>query len=111
VNYYRLKMVDLATNGVDRPFAYSQIISVDFAGTGNSPVVLFPNPVTDKLYIRNGNRPFLNVDLHSLCGTHLYTSAKNQSVVDVAKLVSGMHWVTIHYADGSRSSHKIVIAH
>lgn len=111
VNYYRLKMVDFATNGLDHPFAYSQIVSVDFAGTGSSAVVLFPNPVTDKLYIRSGNRPFSKVRLHSLLGALLYTSAENQSVVDVAKLVSGMHWVTIHYADGSQSSHKIVIVH
>ncbi|WP_229240830.1 S8 family serine peptidase [Dyadobacter sp. SG02] len=106
VAYYRLKMVDL-----DETYAYSQIVSVDFAGKGDSPVVLFPNPVTDKLYIRSGNRRFSKVQLHSLAGTHLYTSAENQSVVDVAKLASGMHWVTIHYADGSRSSHKIVIVH
>lgn len=116
VNYYRLKMVDHATgtperDGVDQPFAYSHIVSVDFAGTGDSPVVLFPNPATDKLYIRSGNRRFSKVQLHAASGTQLYTSAENQSVVDVAKLVSGMHWVTIHYADGSRSSHKIVIVH
>jgi hypothetical protein len=106
VAYYRLKMVD-----ADQTFAYSQIVSVDFAGTGHSPVVLFPNPVTDKLYIRSGNRRFSKIQLHSLSGTHLYTSAENQSVVDVARLASGMHWVTIHYTDGSQSSHKIVIVH
>lgn len=111
VAYYRLKMVDLPANGADAAFAYSQIVSIDFAGKGDSPVVLFPNPVTDKLYIRSGNRRFSKVQLHSLSGSHLYTSAENQSVVDVAKLVSGMHWVTIHYADGSQSSHKIVIVH
>lgn len=116
VAYYRLKMVDRAAgtperDHLDQAFAYSQIVSVDFAGKGNSPVVLFPNPVTDKLYIRSGNRRFSKVQLHSLLGTHLYTSAENQSVLDVAKLASGMHWVTIHYADGSQSSHKIVIVH
>ena len=106
VAYYRLKMIDL-----DGTFAYSQIVSVDFAGTGNSPVVLFPNPVTDKLYIRSGNRQFSKVQLHSLSGVSLYVSAENQSVVDVGRLTSGVHWVTIHYADGSQSSHKIVIVH
>lgn len=111
VNYYRLKMVDLAVNQMGQAFAYSQIVSVDFGAAGNSPVVLFPNPVIDKLFIRTGNRRFSKVQLHSLTGTHLYTSAENQSVVDVAKLGSGMHWVTIHYMDGSQSSHKIVIMH
>ncbi|WP_426294299.1 S8 family serine peptidase [Dyadobacter endophyticus] len=111
VNYYRLKMVDYAAGTPDRTFAYSHIVSVDFAATGNSPVVLFPNPATDKLYIRSGNRRFSKVELHAASGTQVYTSAENQSVVDVAKLVSGMHWVTIDYADGSRSSHKIVIVH
>lgn len=106
VAYYRLKMIDL-----DQTFAYSQIVSVDFAGTGNNPVALFPNPVTDKLYIRSGNRRFLKVQLHSLSGVQLYTSAENQSVADVGRLTSGVHWVTIHYTDGSRSSHKIVIVH
>ncbi|MBO9617104.1 MAG: S8 family serine peptidase [Dyadobacter sp.] len=106
VAYYRLKMVDF-----DQTFAYSQIVSVDFAGTGNVPVVLFPNPVTDKLFIRTGNRRFSKVQLHSLSGVHLYTSAENQSVLDVGRLASGMHWVTIHYSDGSQSSHKIVIVH
>ncbi|WP_229212801.1 S8 family serine peptidase [Dyadobacter soli] len=106
LNYYRLKMVDH-----DQTFAYSQIVSVDFSGAGNAPVVLFPNPVTDKLYIKSGNRRFSKAQLHSLSGTHLYTSAENQSVLDVAKVAPGMHWLTIHYADGSRSSHKIVIVH
>jgi hypothetical protein len=111
VSYYRLKMVDRAADRLDQPFAYSHIVSVDFAGTGSSPVVLFPNPVTDKLYIRSGNRRFSKVRIHAASGTQLYTSAENQSVLDVAKLVSGMHWVTIHYTDGSQSSHKIVIVH
>jgi len=102
--YYRLKMVDL-----DGTFAYSQIVSVDFSGKGNAPVVLFPNPVADKLYIRTGNRRFSKVQLHSLSGAHLYTSAENQSVLDVARLAPGMHWVTIFYTDGSQSSHKIVV--
>lgn len=106
VSYYRLKMVDQ-----DQTFAYSQIVSVDFAGTGNAPVVLYPNPVTDKLYIRSGNRRLSKVQLHSLSGTHLYTSGENQAVVDVAKLAAGMHWVTIQYADGSQSRHKVVIVH
>ncbi|MNL14601.1 hypothetical protein D3C87_1355490 [compost metagenome] len=111
VNYYRLKMVDYAAGTPDRTFAYSHIVSVDFAATGDSPVVFFPNPANDKLYIRSGNRRFSKVELHAVSGTQVYTSAENQSVVEVAKLVSGIHWVTIDYVDGSRSSHKVVIVH
>jgi hypothetical protein len=106
MNYYRLKMVDF-----DQTFAYSQIVSVDFAHAGGSPVVLFPNPVTDKLFIRAGNRRVSKVLLQSLSGNQLYASTENPQEVDVRKLASGVHFVTIHYSDGSKSAHKIVIVH
>lgn len=111
VGYYRLKMVDFATDQPNAPFAYSRIVSVDFGTAGNARVVLYPNPVADKLHIHSGNRRFLKVQLHSLAGAITYASGENQAELDVAKLVPGLHWVTIHYADGSRSVHKIVVVH
>ncbi|MCF0069466.1 S8 family serine peptidase [Dyadobacter sp. CY261] len=106
VNYYRLKMVDM-----DRTFAYSQIVSVDFGNQEGASVVLFPNPVTDKLNIRTGNRRLAKVSLYSQSGHEVYSVGANNHSLDVAQLVPGVHWVTIHYADGTQSSHKIVIVH
>lgn len=45
MNYYRLKMVD-----ADGRFTYSKIVSV--AAPVNNEIVIFPNPVKDKLFIR-----------------------------------------------------------
>jgi Secretion system C-terminal sorting domain len=45
--YYRLKIVD-----VDGRFTYSKIIAI--AAPVNNAIMIFPNPVNDKLYIRLG---------------------------------------------------------
>lgn len=45
INYYRLKMVD-----ADGRFTYSKIIVI--AAPVNNAVIVFPNPVKDKLFIR-----------------------------------------------------------
>jgi hypothetical protein len=63
------------------------------------------------LFIRAGNRRVSKVLLQSLSGNQLYASTENPQEVDVRKLASGVHFVTIHYSDGSKSAHKIVIVH
>ena len=45
INYYRLKMVD-----GDGRFTYSKIIAI--SAPVNNSIMVFPNPVSDKLYIR-----------------------------------------------------------
>ncbi|GGN11968.1 hypothetical protein GCM10010967_54920 [Dyadobacter beijingensis] len=104
INYYRLKMVDM-----DDTFAYSQIVSADF-GTEAS-VTLFPNPVTDRLNIRTAGRRLTRVRLHSLSGQEVMSGGEGTQSMDVSRLTSGVHWVSIQYADGSRSNHKIIIVH
>ena len=48
INYYRLKMVD-----ADGRFTYSKIIAI--AAPASNAIMVFPNPVNDKLFIRLTN--------------------------------------------------------
>ncbi|ACT91881.1 peptidase S8 and S53 subtilisin kexin sedolisin [Dyadobacter fermentans DSM 18053] len=105
LNYYRLKMVDL-----DESYAFSQIVSVDFAA-GDTQVTVFPNPVSGKLFVRAGRKRLASMEVHAVSGTRLLVSNSDQPVVDVSHVVPGMHWLTVHYTDGSRSHHKIVVVH
>ena len=49
VNYYRLKMVDN-----DGTFSYSKTIAVEWDKARKNTLMLFPNPVKDKIYL-SGN--------------------------------------------------------
>ena len=105
INYYRLKMIDS-----DEKFAYSQIVIVDFSKDGQSPVVLYPNPVANKLLIRDGNRSWTGLKLLNAAGTVIYESKSKISELDLGNFAPGSYWVTIGFTDGSQSSQEVVVA-
>lgn len=49
-NFYRLKMIDRAADGLDGMFAYSQIRNASFKCEGG--IAPYPNPAVDKILIR-----------------------------------------------------------
>jgi hypothetical protein len=104
INYYRLKMVDL-----DQKFTYSRVVSADFSKAGLVPVVLYPNPTAGKLLIRASNRAWKDVRLYSAVGTQVYASGKMTESLDLSQFAAGAYWVTIHYDDGSQSTHEIMV--
>lgn len=52
--YYRLKMIDRATDGSDAGFEYSTIRSVSFDGEAEWKV--FPNPAKEKIFVEFGGK-------------------------------------------------------
>jgi hypothetical protein len=102
-NLYRLKMVDR-----DETFAYSGIrqLRLDDLATG---VSLYPNPVSDKLYVKDFSKIAL-LEVIDLTGRSVYKSAvKDASGINVSSLSGGMYIVKITGKDGAQSSQKILI--
>ncbi|MDR0413716.1 MAG: carbohydrate-binding protein [Dysgonamonadaceae bacterium] len=85
--------------------------SVNGAGTGitapqaNPVVSVFPNPVSDKLYLRHGETATLTV--FDLSGARLY-EVTNASSVDLSALPAGVYLVAVQPQGGEKSVHKIV---
>lgn len=105
VNYYRLKMVDN-----DLSFGYSPMRSIEFGGKPS--IVLYPNPVKDKLQIESPNwQNVSKVVIFNLNGNAVYNSGSiPQSVINVQSLASGMYIVKITYSNGTTENLKVAIA-
>jgi hypothetical protein len=100
-NLYRLKMVDK-----DETFAYSSIRNIAFEGAG---IATYPNPVSDKLLIRNFDQ-IKEVALNSTSGRELFHDRKVSSEgIDVSKLPAGIYIVTLTLFDGTISTHKVAV--
>lgn len=102
LNYYRLKMVDL-----DDTFAYSvtKTISMDVE------LVLFPNPVSDKIYLKGiSAESFKAASILTVAGQQVASAqALPANGIDVKHLPEGIYLVQIAKIDGTLSTHKIVI--
>lgn len=114
-NLYRLKMVDRAAGTPERDrkdatFAYSRIQSVNFEGLSEADLSVYPNPVSDKLFIRD----FVGVtqiEITDLTGRLVYQSKENATgEVNVKSLSNGMYVINVTRANGQRSSQEIVVA-
>ncbi|MBE9461699.1 DUF6923 family protein [Dyadobacter subterraneus] len=105
-NLYRLRMVDK-----DGTFAFSRIQSVTFDET-SSDLSVYPNPSTDKLYIRDYST-VKNITISNLNGTPVYQSisfASGNGFIDLTNFPQGMYFVKISRANGISTTHKVLIA-
>lgn len=106
-NFYRLKMVDRAADGLDGTFAYSQIRNVSFKNEGG--VAPYPNPAVDKILIRD----YALVKQIDIVNTSGVKVIKNQQPspagIDVTKLPQGIYIITMSLFDGTISTHKIAV--
>ncbi|WP_353718711.1 T9SS type A sorting domain-containing protein [Dyadobacter sp. 676] len=101
-NLYRLKMID-----ADETFAYSAIRSVRL--DVHSELTAYPNPVSDRLMIRNYQQ-IKQVVLHNAAGVKIYQSQKLTSEgIDVSKLQQGTYTITMTLFDGTISTHKVAV--
>ncbi|HWV32021.1 MAG TPA: T9SS type A sorting domain-containing protein [Dyadobacter sp.] len=101
-NFYRLKMVDR-----DGTFAYSQIRNVSFQGEGG--VVPYPNPVVDKILIRQ-HELVRQVDIVNTGGVKVISNQPPSAAgIDVSKLPQGIYIVSMTLFDGTISTHKIAV--
>lgn len=104
-NYYRLKMVDL-----DASFAYSRIVSVDMKG---EMAYVSPNPTSGTIKLSKSNLSEVKkVELVNTNGQVVYKANQiSAEGINVKGLVgNGAYVLRVNYADGSQSSHKIVIS-
>ena len=103
-NLYRLKMIDK-----DQTYAYSRIVSVSFDNLAKS--VLYPNPVTDQLFLNSADWNKVSaVEIHNLAGNLVYRSGKNVSkTISVKDLPVGMYIVSVIQKTGAVDTHKVVV--
>jgi hypothetical protein len=107
VNYYRLKMVDRATDGKDAAFAYSRILSVEFGS--NALLAAYPNPASDRLKFKDFAK-VKSVVLHNAAGVKVIDRKSIGSEgLDISKLAPGIYTVKLNLADGSQSVQKVII--
>jgi hypothetical protein len=103
-NLYRLKMVDK-----DQTFAYSRMQSIRMDGL-ESDYSVYPNPVTDKLFIRDFVQ-VTQVKIVDLTGRSVYQStAAATGEINLTNLATGIYVVNITRSNGQKSSQKIVIS-
>lgn len=112
-NYYRLKMIDR-----DGSYVYSTIRSVK-AGNAGPATVLYPNPAVDKLFIRDkeGNQlsadQFQEFSIFDTKGSEMIRSTPQMLVsntgIDLKGLTTGIYLLKIGRADGTQSTHKIMV--
>ena len=103
INYYRLKMVDL-----DGSYTYSKIESLVFSGETVS--ILYPNPVSDRVFIKAGGK-VQQVEVIDLLGRTVQSASEDlNDGLDVSRLVPGLYQVKVILPDGSKETHRLAIA-
>ncbi|REA58067.1 hypothetical protein DSL64_22035 [Dyadobacter luteus] len=106
INYYRLKMVDL-----DETFANSSIQTVSFGDFSDRAVSVYPNPVSDVLYLNDAN--LVSVKQIALVTTDGVTAFQANSInsdgISVKNLSGGLYVVKLTHHDGSSTNHRVLI--
>lgn len=104
VNLYRLKMVDL-----DGSFAYSRIVSLSLGYARRS--VLYPNPVTYKLFCNPADVPKIeSVTMMNSAGQIVSQSSENlKAGISVDRLTPGIYVGQIRHKAGMVQYQKIVV--
>ncbi|MCE7044537.1 T9SS type A sorting domain-containing protein [Dyadobacter sp. CY312] len=104
INYYRLKMIDQ-----DDTYAYSSIRSIRMDGVAG--VVLYPNPVSSRLFFKDVKAETVNrVLVYDNSGRlHVELSKIPVEGVNISSLSSGIYIVVLKMTDGSVSRHKITV--
>jgi hypothetical protein len=110
-NYYRLKMVDL-----DGTYSYSRLRNVTF-DLSSLKVMIYPNPVSERLYVTDmEGKPVIatkikEISVVGMQGSTLIRLANPVSAegLNVTQLPSGIYVVIVTLADGTLSTHKMII--
>ncbi|WAC11493.1 T9SS type A sorting domain-containing protein [Dyadobacter pollutisoli] len=108
-NLYRLKMVDHASDGLDRSFAYSRIISLSF---GNNPrIILYPNPVSDKLYCNPADAANIeSITMVNSAGQIMFRAfGDRKTSVSVDGLTPGIYLAQIRKKAGTVQTQKVLV--
>ena len=104
-NLYRLKMVDK-----DGTFAYSRMVSLLF--DGEEDLVLYPNPVSEKLYLQHSRdaSELKSVEIFNDLGQSVMRTHKIiSSTISVNSLKPGVYLIRIEKTNGEVKRQKISI--
>ena len=94
ISYYRLKQTDF-----DGQYSYSEIRSVKIEGLGNPLIVLYPNPVENKISIEADDQELSVVIVYNVLGqdvTNLskqFTHNDSKLIIDLSNLSTGMYYI------------------
>jgi len=101
-NLYRLKMIDK-----DGTFAYSVIRNVEIK---DPSVIIYPNPVSDKLLISNEAQVSQAI-ISSSSGVLVHTQNRfSGDGIDVRRFAPGIYTLTLTLFDGTISTHKVAVS-
>jgi hypothetical protein len=103
--YYRLKMIDK-----DRTYAFSRIESIKL-NIVNSQLTLYPNPVAEKLYIKNVTLEKLKeISIVNPSGMTVYKSAYvSDEGINMGNFLTGIYIIKVLQTDGILNTQKIII--
>lgn len=104
VHFYRLKITD-----VQGKITYSPIRRVNIGGENTDKIMMYPNPVTDKVYVQSGSI----VDAYEIIDgsgklIRRRSAGSNQFQIDASVLNRGIYYLKIVKKD-QVSIHKLVI--
>ena len=89
------------TNSIGNSATYSAttLSDVNFKETKLS---IYPNPITNRLYIESNNAQIQQIEIFSLNGKRvLALNYQNKQNIEVSDLVNGIYFVKIHIENGS----------
>ncbi len=87
---------DLVTGGGDIP--------------ANGPdITVYPNPASDRIFIRAAGYPLLRIRLFDLQGRSVCEQEQECEILDVSALPEGLYILQLTVADGRVVSRKVVI--
>lgn len=102
-NQYRLKMIDR-----DDSFAFSRIINLNFE---SEQIVIFPNPVSNRVKFNMNGVKILNVQIYSTNGTMVMDATPDSlNELDLTKISQGNYIMKVKKADGALISRRIQVA-
>ncbi|TDE17389.1 T9SS type A sorting domain-containing protein [Dyadobacter psychrotolerans] len=100
-NLYRLKMTD-----TDGTFAYSTVKMLNFS---RRDILLYPNPVSDKLFISDDDNKIQSVNLFNSLGQIVSKSSKIGDGLSVKHLQPGLYLIQITQSNGESKFSKVVV--
>ncbi|MCD0469600.1 T9SS type A sorting domain-containing protein [Flavobacterium sp. JAS] len=69
--------------------------------TENSKTILYPNPVTDILYLSDSSQQVEKVLIYNMSGTLIQSAQKGAQNIDMTRLIPGTYLAKIYTANGS----------
>lgn len=72
-----------------------------------SSVFIYPNPVTDRLYIQNFEQEFTSAFIYSLSGSKINIQIENNTL-NVSNLTQGVYFLSLTTANGKKAINKFI---